>query len=120
MSEMNKSLSPSGAFNHIFLGNETSMEDIEDLDNITLNVKKYILVNLFICLMKENDVEEDEEKLEMSDIRRSSLSQLTREGDLDRVRRFLDFTGDQSLKRINKLDESKVAFILNSFDEMKR
>ena len=60
--------------------------------------------------MKEKDcnVEEDEEKLEMSDIRRSSLSQLTREGDLDRVRRFLDFTGDQSLKRINKLDESKV------------
>ena len=53
-------------------------------------------------------MEEDEEKLEMSDIRRSSLSQLTREGDLDRVRRFLDFTGDQSLKRINKLDDSKV------------
>ena len=51
---------------------------------------------------------EDEEKFEMSDIRRSSLTQLTRAGDLDRVRSFLDFLGDQSLKKINKLDESKV------------
>ena len=38
---MDKSLSPSGAFNHIFLGKDASMEDIEDLDHITLNVKKY-------------------------------------------------------------------------------
>lgn len=53
-------------------------------------------------------MEEDEEKFEMSDIRRSSLTQLTRAGDLDRVRSFLDFLGDQSLKKINKLDESKV------------
>ena len=58
--------------------------------------------------MQENNVEEDEEKFEMSDIRRSSLTQLTRAGDLDRVRSFLDFLGDQSLKKINKLDESKV------------
>ena len=58
--------------------------------------------------MQENNMEEDEEKFEMSDIRRSSLTQLTRAGDLDRVRSFLDFLGDQSLKKINKLDESKV------------
>ena len=49
-----------------------------------------------------------EANLEVSDIRRSSLSQLTREGDIDRVRRFLDFSGDESLSKINKLDESKV------------
>ena len=58
--------------------------------------------------MQENNMEEDEEKFEMSDIRRSSLTQLTRAGDLDRVRSFLDFLGNQSLKKINKLDESKV------------
>ena len=58
--------------------------------------------------MQENNMEEDGEKFEMSDIRRSSLTQLTRAGDLDRVRSFLDFLGDQSLKKINKLDESKV------------
>ena len=40
---MDKSLSPSGAFNHIFLGKETSIEDIEDLDNITLKVNKCML-----------------------------------------------------------------------------
>ena len=62
--------------------------------------------------MKEDNFnnEADEENLEMSDIRRSSLSQLTREGDFDRVRRFLEFSGDQSLKKINKLDESKVSY----------
>ena len=49
-----------------------------------------------------------EANLEVSDIRRSSLSQLTREGDIDRVRHFLDFSGDESLSKINKLDESKV------------
>ena len=42
----------------------------------------------------------EEGNLEVSDIRRSSLSQLTREGDVDRVRRFLDFSGDESLKKI--------------------
>ena len=52
--------------------------------------------------------EGEEAILEVSNIRRSSLSQLTREGDVDRVRRFLDFSGDESLKKINKLDESKV------------
>ena len=62
----------------------------------------------FSFLLKAEDREGGDANLEVSDIRRSSLSQLTREGDVDRVRSFLDFSGDESLKKINKLDESKV------------
>ena len=62
----------------------------------------------FSFLLKAEDREVGDANLEVSDIRRSSLSQLTREGDVDRVRSFLDFSGDESLKKINKLDESKV------------
>ena len=61
----------------------------------------------FPFLIKAEERDEGE-NLEVSDIRRTSLSQLTREGDVDRVRRFLDFSGEESLKKINKLDESKV------------
>ena len=61
----------------------------------------------FPYLIKAEERDEGE-NLEVSDIRRTSLSQLTREGDVDRVRRFLDFSGEESLKKINKLDESKV------------
>ena len=110
MSETDKSLSPSGAFNQIFMSKETNM-NIEDLDSIALNVSQSTLSPQydFSFVMKDNfNNEAEEENLEVSDIRRSSLSQLTREGDLDRVRRFLEFSGDQSLKKINKLDESKV------------
>ena len=62
----------------------------------------------FSFLLKAEEREVGDANLELSDIRRSSLSQLTREGDVDRVRSFLDFSGDESLKKINKLDESKV------------
>ena len=85
--------------------------DIEDLDNITLNVKYKIslLQHIFVpFLIKAQDRDGGDANLEVSDIRRSSLSQLTREGDIDRVRRFLDFSGDESLTVINKLDGSKV------------
>ena len=61
----------------------------------------------FPFLIKAEERDEGE-NLEVSDIRRTSLSQLTREGDVDRVRRFLDFSGEESVKKINKLDESKV------------
>ena len=63
---------------------------------------------IFSFLLKAEDREGGDANLEVSDIRRSSLSQLTREGDVDRVRSFLDFSGDESLKKINKLDGSKV------------
>ena len=62
----------------------------------------------FSFVLKAEDREVADANLEVSDIRRSSLSQLTREGDVDRVRSFLDFSGDESLEKINKLDESEV------------
>ena len=62
----------------------------------------------FPFLIIKAEERDEGENLEVSDIRRTSLSQLTREGDVDRVRRFLDFSGEESLKKINKLDESKV------------
>lgn len=103
-----KSLSPSGAFNQIFLQSQMSLQDIED---IVINVSfRYFNISDQVVLVLQKQPVEFEEVVHVKEdpalIRSVPLTQLTREGDEESIRKLLA-NGD--ISNIDKVDENKVS-----------
>ena len=102
-----KSLSPSGAFNQIFLQSQMSLQDIQD---IVINVsQKFQYFSWSILAFQKQPVDFEEVvqiKEDLALIRRVPLAQLTREGDEDSIRALLA-NGD--ITNVDKLDTNKVS-----------
>ena len=105
-------ITPSGAFNEIFLSSESQHEIIlvddifvdQEIETIESNTHTAI-EGQFIDIedMKTN-------KREMENVTTTSLHQLTREGDISSIKIILDHYGQTLYKQINSLDENKVEY----------
>ena len=111
-------LTPSGAFNEIFLSSESHGElkvigDIPDDDVVEIDIFESNTNEPFESQPASLEVSavgplKKSSLIEMERIRTSSLHQLTREGDIDTIKILLDHYGTKIFKEINSLDENKV------------
>ena len=95
MSSANHHLTPSGAFNQIFLDQEPV--DVEDILEDAADLDEAVRIR-----------GHPDKKREMEAMESMSLHQLTREGDITSINNYLKYFGHSLDKRINSLDENKV------------